>query len=119
MAWVSVWPPSRSFASYSVTSCARDSSQALAIPEMPEPITAMRTSVARLRAHHAWRCGAETRHRLQVPHQPARGECAQHVVGEVQFPPAKTLACGTGKMMMVVVPAFAECDQREQPVVAA
>src|SRR5258706_7919163 len=43
----------------------------------------------------------------------------QAVVGEIDLPPIKTLAGGGHEVVMIVVPAFAEGDQGEQPVVLA
>jgi len=47
------------------------------------------------------------------------GEELQAVVGEIDLPPIKTLAGGGHEVVMIVVPAFAEGDEREQPVVLA
>src|SRR5690349_25054624 len=47
------------------------------------------------------------------------GEELQAVVGEIDFPPVKTLAGGGHEVMMIVVPAFAKGNQRQQPVVFA
>src|SRR5258707_15734925 len=43
----------------------------------------------------------------------------QAVVGEIDLPPIKTLAGGGHEEVMIVLPAFAEGDQGEQPVVLA
>ena len=37
----------------------------------------------------------------------------------VDFPPVETLSLRRGVVVMIVVPAFTECDQRHQPIVAA
>src|SRR5258708_29389435 len=47
------------------------------------------------------------------------GEDFQGVKGEIDFPPIKTLAGRGHEVVMIVVPAFAEGDQGEQPVVLA
>src|SRR5205085_4573580 len=107
---VSVWPPRRSSASSTTTSCSRASRYALASPAMPEPTTAIRivSALQLLR-----------RHRLEIPDDAERGEQAQRVVGDVDFPPVEALARRAREVVVVVVPALAECDQREPEVVAA
>ncbi len=55
----------------------------------------------------------------EVPHDPEPGEHLQRVVGEVHFPPVEALACRGHEVMMIVVPAFAERHDGEQPVVFA
>ena len=57
-------------------------------------------------------------HRPQVPHDAERGEQLQAVPGQVDFPPVEALARGAGIAMVVVVPALAERDEREQGIVA-
>src|SRR5690242_7582150 len=47
------------------------------------------------------------------------GKELQAVIGEIDLPPVKTLAGGGHEVVVIVVPAFAERDQREQPVVLA
>src|SRR6266704_5997795 len=55
----------------------------------------------------------------EVPHDPQPGHDLQRVVSDVDLPPEETLARRGHKVMMVVVPAFAEREQREQPVILA
>src|SRR5260370_38260907 len=55
----------------------------------------------------------------QVPNDPEPRHDLQRVIGDVNLPPEEALARRSHKMMMVVVPAFAKRDQREQPVFAA
>src|SRR5258706_3507652 len=47
------------------------------------------------------------------------GEDFEGVEGEIDLPPIKTLAGGGHEGVMIVLPAFAEGDQGEQPVVFA
>src|SRR5271169_5528552 len=47
------------------------------------------------------------------------GEEFQSVEGDVDFPPVEALACAGHKVAMIVVPAFAEGDESEEPVVFA
>ena len=55
---------------------------------------------------------------MQVPHQPDPRQGAQHIVGHVAFPPAKPLPHRRLVGVMIVVPALAQGQQRQQPVVA-
>ena len=55
----------------------------------------------------------------EVPDDAEPGEEFQGVVGDVDFPPEKALACGGHEMVMIVVPAFAESDEGQQEIVAA
>src|SRR3546814_5478497 len=45
-------------------------------------------------------------------------EAAQHVIGDIDLPPLEALTRRGHVVVMVVVPALAERQQREQPVVA-
>ena len=47
------------------------------------------------------------------------GKHFQRVEGDVHFPPVKALARAGHVVVMIVVPAFAEGDEREHPVVLA
>src|ERR1700741_2409773 len=47
------------------------------------------------------------------------GENLQGVIGDVDFPPVEALARGSHEVVMVVVPTFAESDEREEPIVFA
>src|SRR6202521_6300373 len=58
-------------------------------------------------------------HLAQVPDDAEPGEDLQRVVGDVDLPPEEALARRGHEVMMVVVPAFAERQQRQQPVVLA
>src|SRR5712692_6076407 len=55
----------------------------------------------------------------QVPDDAAPGKDLQGVISDVDLPPEEALARRSHKVMMVVVPAFAEREQGEEPVVAA
>src|SRR6266849_4329832 len=55
----------------------------------------------------------------EVPHDAEPGENLQRVVGYVNFPPEEALARRSHEVVMIVVPAFAEREQRQQPVVLA
>src|ERR1700690_874510 len=48
------------------------------------------------------------RHRLQVPDQAEEGHELQSVIGDVEFPPIKALACRGRVVMVIVVPALAQ-----------
>src|SRR5436190_18172849 len=110
--WVSVWPPRRSSASNSTTSCARASRHAAASAPMPLPTTAMRMSARPARKQLR-------RYRLEVAHQAQHLQHAQPVEGEVELPPAEALARAAREEVVVVVPAFAEGQQGQPGVVAA
>ncbi len=49
--------------------------------------------------------------------EPAQG--FQHQIGDVEFPPALSLAAASRRIMVIVVPTLAECHQRQPKVVAA
>src|SRR6266699_5751136 len=55
----------------------------------------------------------------EVPDDAEPGHDFQRVVGDVDLPPKESLARRGHEVMMIVVPAFAEGEQREEPVVAA
>ena len=59
------------------------------------------------------------RHGFEVPDEAGPGKRFEQVVGDVNFPPVKALARGVHVAVMIVVPAFAERDQRENKAVAA
>ena len=56
---------------------------------------------------------------MQVPHDAAPREYAKHVVGDVDLVPEEPLPRRAGIVMVIVVPAFAERQDREPEVVAA
>ena len=58
------------------------------------------------------------RHFLQIPDDAQRRQQPQAVVRYIDFPPKKALPRRAGKVVMVVVPAFAEGEKREPQVVA-
>src|SRR5580700_3879651 len=58
-------------------------------------------------------------HGLEIPDQTGPRERLEQIVGNVYLPPVKALARGAHKAVMVVVPAFAEGDEREDQAVAA
>src|SRR3546814_15241557 len=68
---------------------------------------------------HVSEVAQRCRYRLEIPHQPQAGKQTQAVVGEIDFPPAKALTSRTREVMMIVVPAFADSEHCQQPVVAA
>src|SRR5216683_4783204 len=55
----------------------------------------------------------------QVPNDAEPGQNLQRVISDVDLPPVEALARRGHEVMMVVVPAFAERQQCEQPVVLA
>jgi len=55
----------------------------------------------------------------EVADEAEPGEELQAIVGEIDLPPVEALAGGGHEIVMVVVPAFAESHQGEQPVVLA
>src|SRR5271154_397832 len=59
------------------------------------------------------------RHPPKAAHETQRRHQTQPVPGQVDLPPAKTLAAGSRKEMMIVVPALAEREQRQPYVIAA
>src|SRR5450432_1748504 len=118
------------------------------MPEIPEPITAMRIAwdvslppVIRLngysaripeRMHRPTKyqeqaaleslAGAlayRSRYRLQIPNQPEVRHQLQQVEGDVEFPPVESLAHRGRIVMVVVMPSLAQRDDREPHVVAA
>src|SRR5208282_2255724 len=58
-------------------------------------------------------------HLAQIPHQPAPGHHLQRVIRHINLPPVKTLPRRGHKVVVIVVPAFAERQHRQQPVVPA
>src|SRR5688572_5529351 len=55
---------------------------------------------------------------MNVPREPEPFHDANHVVGEIDFPPVETVSRRRLIAMMVVVPTFAEANERRQQVVA-
>src|SRR6202022_824753 len=55
----------------------------------------------------------------QVPDQSAKRHQFQHVKSQIEFPPIESLAHGRRIMMMIIVPAFAQGDDRQPYIVAA
>jgi integrase len=51
----------------------------------------------------------------EVPDDAEPGENLQRVIGDVDLPPEEALARRSHELMMIVVPAFAEREQRQQP----
>src|SRR5882762_6748698 len=82
----------------------------LSVPDISVSLALRREPVLREQMH---------RHLAQVPDDAEPGENLQRVVGNVDLPPEETLARRGHEVMMVVVPAFAERQQGEQPVVLA
>src|SRR5690606_520120 len=56
-------------------------------------------------------------HPLQIPDQPQRLEGPEHVICNVNLPPEKALATGGFLVLMVVVPGFAQANQRQPQTV--
>jgi hypothetical protein len=59
------------------------------------------------------------RHGPQFPNQAGPRKRFQQIIRDVNFPPVKTLARRGHVAMMIVVPAFAKRDERENQTVAA
>src|SRR5687768_10863153 len=59
------------------------------------------------------------RNRFQIPDQSEPREHLQSVIGQIEFPPKKSLAGRAHKAVMIVVPALAEGDQGEPEIVPA
>ena len=59
------------------------------------------------------------RYGFQVPNEPSPGQGFEQIVGDVNFPPVKTLADGAHVAVMVVMPALAQGDQRQNQAVPA
>jgi|SRR5689334_21872163 len=59
------------------------------------------------------------RHWLEIPDDADPRKQLQEIIGNIDFPPVKSLACAAHMLMMVIVPAFAESDESEPKVVAA
>ena len=55
----------------------------------------------------------------KVPDEAEPGESFKGVIGDVDFPPEEALAGAGHVVVMIVVPAFAEGQKGEKPVVAA
>ncbi len=96
-----------------------ESSRAARLPLMPVPIIAIRiksTSCGETALPWLEYAGGS---RLEVPDQPTPRHDDQQVIGNVDFPPKKSLSCRIGKMMMVVVPALTKRDHCQPQVIAA
>src|SRR5947209_10558744 len=52
-----------------------------------------------------------------VPHDPEKGQRANDAVADVDLPPEKALVGRTLVVVVVVVPAFTQRDDRQEPVV--
>src|SRR5690348_11698354 len=59
------------------------------------------------------------RDRLQIPDDAHPGHDLEQIERDVDLPPVKALARRARVVVVIVVPAFTERDQREEPVVAA
>src|SRR5882724_6695976 len=57
-------------------------------------------------------------HVLQIPNNSSPGKCPEKVVSDVEFPPIKTLARRGHVAVVIVMPAFAKRDDRENEAVA-
>ena len=55
----------------------------------------------------------------EVPDNPQPRHDLQGVVGNVNLPPEEALTRRSHEVVMIVVPAFSECEQGEEPIVAA
>ena len=58
-------------------------------------------------------------HGFEIPDDARPRKHFQQVIGDVNFPPIKTLTRGAHVTVMIIVPAFAEGDEREDETVAA
>ena len=58
-------------------------------------------------------------YRPQVPDDAQPGHKNQKIVGNVYFPPEESLAGGDCVVMMIVVPAFPQCNHGQNSIVAA
>src|SRR5271154_2179607 len=91
---------------------------------MPEPTTAMRFTFSPSKGslhRNIWNLGRRRQlaERPQVSHNAGPAQGFEDQVGNVEFPPALSLAAATGGIVVIVVPAFAECNQSEPKIVAA
>src|SRR5262245_24959497 len=74
----------------------------------------------RLSGETLFSIGQNVRRNLaEFPHNAAPRERFKRVIRNIDFPPEKALPRAGHVMMMVVVPAFAERHEREQPIVFA
>src|SRR6266853_5301588 len=55
----------------------------------------------------------------EVPDNPQPRHDLQGVVSNVNLPPEEALTRRSHEVVMIVVPAFSECEQGEEPIVAA
>ena len=55
----------------------------------------------------------------QIPNNAEPRQDFQRVISDVNLPPEKALPCRRHVVMVIVVPAFAERHEREQPIVLA
>src|SRR6266576_3486867 len=55
----------------------------------------------------------------QIPNDTEPGHDLQRVVGDINLPPEEALARRSHKVMMVIVPALAEGEESQEPIVAA
>jgi len=55
----------------------------------------------------------------EIPDDAEPGHDLEGVISDVDFPPEEALAGGGHEVMMIVVPAFTEGEQGEEPIVAA
>ena len=59
------------------------------------------------------------RRKVQVPDDVCPRECAEHIVGDVYFPPEESLADGVHLPVVVVVPSLAVREECEPEIIAA
>ena len=55
---------------------------------------------------------------LELPHNAERGQCSQQGVGRINLPPSETLPDAALASVVIIVPALAHREKRQQPVVA-
>jgi len=55
----------------------------------------------------------------ELPDKPEPGEDLEGVVGDIDFPPEEALASGSHVMVVIVMPALAESEDGEEPIVLA
>src|SRR6266568_5226062 len=109
-----VWPPRRWSRSKRNTSCLRLRSQAAARPEIPEPITA---TVVILQGSGGAIFGGDRAEGPQLRDDAHPAQRGEDPVSEIDLPPAKSLQATARRVVVIVVPAFAEGDDREQEIV--
>ena len=112
---VCAWPPGRMSRSKTVTSWCAERKWRQPSPPIPDPMMAIRS--------RTWHRGFSLRplgffvdgirDALQAPDQPHPSQHLEAVVGRVKFPPVEALLRRRLIPVVIIVPAFAERDERE------